>query len=191
MGSLKIIKQGLLTSVQDLGRTGMAYYAIPKSGVMDKESAQLANLIVDNELRLPLIECTMVAPILEFLTDTTIALTGADASWTINGKGVKMGQILFVKKEDILAGKRMANGLRAYIAIKGKLNVQYVYDSASYYLNGGIGGHDGKHFQKGDILTWEDDTSEISFVKVKSNLNNLGKIKIHKGPEYNSLNAME
>ena len=66
MGSFEIIKAGMMTSIQDLGRKGLAYFAIPRSGVMDENAARIALLILNKNEECPLIECTSSAPEIKF-----------------------------------------------------------------------------------------------------------------------------
>lgn len=43
---IKVIKAGLFTTIQDLGRFGYSQFGIPSSGAVDTRSAQLANQFV-------------------------------------------------------------------------------------------------------------------------------------------------
>ena len=47
---IKIISKGLYTTIQDDGRFGYRNIGVPSSGYMDRESAQIANLIIDNPI---------------------------------------------------------------------------------------------------------------------------------------------
>ncbi len=171
-GSLVILKPGLMTSIQDLGRTGLAYYAIPHSGVMDRNAARIALLLLNQSEDHPVIECTSIAPEIKFETDVQIAITGSEFNWTINKVPVVLNSVLNIKAGDTLKGKFAKNGLRGYIAIRGGLHIDKVYDSYATYVNAGIGGHEGRLLKKGDRLYW-DYLSTNDF-----------RIPIHKGPEY-------
>ena len=46
---IKIIKAGLLTTIQDMGRFGYQETGMSVSGVMDTRSASLANILVGND----------------------------------------------------------------------------------------------------------------------------------------------
>ena len=45
---IRIIKAGMMTTVQDLGRTGYQSQGFSVAGVMDVRSFKLANLLLDN-----------------------------------------------------------------------------------------------------------------------------------------------
>ncbi len=178
MPKLEIIKPGLMTSIQDLGRNDLAYFAIPKSGVMDVNAAKIALLLLNLDADSPLIECTSIGPHILFHDDGEIAITGADFNWTLNDKVVRPNVVFEIKKGDLLKSQVAKDGLRGYIAVKGKLNLEKVYDSFSTYTNAKIGGHEGRLLKKGDVLEWENE--EVEKVNYKT-------ILIKPGPEFLSL----
>jgi antagonist of KipI len=155
MPSLTILQPGLLCSIQDIGRKGLAYYAIPTAGVMDQQAAKIALLLLNKSEDSPLIECTAIAPHIRFNDACQIAISGADFSWTLNGKPVVLNNVIDIRVNDILRGKMATNGLRGYIAIRGNLKLDKVYDSYATYANAGMGGYQGRYLQKGDVLEWE------------------------------------
>ena len=53
---IKVISKGLYTTIQDKGRFGYRNIGVPSSGYMDSESAETANLIINNPKDNPLIE---------------------------------------------------------------------------------------------------------------------------------------
>ncbi len=173
---LEIIKPGLMTSIQDLGRKGLAYYAIPHSGAMDSNSARVALLLLNLEEDHPLIECTSVAPHILFHQDTEAVITGANFGWELNGKPLLLNTPFTIEKGDRLTGKQSRNGLRGYIAIREKLDVKAVYESYSTYINAGFGGFKGRLLKRGDKIHWE--TPSTSIAK---------GITLRKGPEYELL----
>ncbi len=126
MPSLEIIKPGLLSSIQDRGRKGLAYYAIPGSGVMDANAAKIALLLLHQPADSPLIECTSIAPHIQFHDATQIAIAGADFSWTLNHTPMQVNTVVAVKPGDVLRGKMARDGFRAYIAIDGRLKLKPV-----------------------------------------------------------------
>jgi antagonist of KipI len=177
--SLEILQAGLMTSVQDMGREGLAYFAVPKSGVMDKNAAKIALLLLNQAENNPLIECTSLPPKIRFNTATKIALTGADFGWKVNEKEVPLNTVLEIKEGDILKGRFAQTGFRGYIAVAGKLEVEEVYNSHSTYTNAKIGGVKGRLLQNGDTISWKSEIYYSSDYQV---------IKIQKGPEFDYLN---
>ena len=84
------LKGGMLTKVQDLGRTGYQSQGFSVSGVMDVRSFKIANLLLDNPENEAVLEFTLMGPSLEFTSETIIAITGGDFQPPVNKKPVKM-----------------------------------------------------------------------------------------------------
>ena len=188
MGSCRIIKPGLLTTVQDLGRKGHRYHAIPQSGVMDRQSAILAHRLLANPPSLPLLECTVNGPTLEFLTPATLVITGAPMQWQLNGKVVPENLAFNVGPGDILKSGFARQGLRSYLAIKGRIESEFHFDSASTYAYAGLGHGHGRALQKGQMLSWTETNHKL---RHQPALHELTKdtISLVKGPEYDYLTA--
>ena len=47
--NIEVIKPGLATTVQDLGRPGYYHLGIPLSGALDQYALRLGNLLVGND----------------------------------------------------------------------------------------------------------------------------------------------
>ncbi len=154
MPSCTFLKSGLFTSLQDMGRPGYGYYAVPVSGVMDRRAAMMAALLLDRDNPL-LIECTGIPPTIRFNQESEIVLTGADFHWTVNGERVLINTLLTVNKDDVLKGKPSRDQFRAYIGIRGEILTDAVLGSRSTDTLSGFGGYQGRPFQDGDVLTWE------------------------------------
>ncbi len=154
LGSLHIEKPGLMTVLQDQGRSGLAFYAIPRGGAMDVTAASLANSILGNETNSAVIECHFIPPTIRFNSEATICLTGANMRWRIDGTKVGRNRTVEVTSGSALTGSAAKDACRAYIAVRGEINTQKTFGSASCYLPGKFGGNDGRPFAAGDRLQW-------------------------------------
>ena len=77
---IRVLKGGMMTTVQDLGRTGYQSQGFSVAGVMDVRSFKIANLLLDNPENEAVLEMTLIGPTLEFTSATIIAITGGDFS---------------------------------------------------------------------------------------------------------------
>ncbi len=152
MGELKVLKGGLLSTLQDRGRIGYQQYGVPVSGAMDDYAYRVGNILVGNSREEASIEVTMMGFAAEFLQGTVIAVTGGDLTPTINGRPVKMWKALSVNPGDKLTFQRVRSGCRSYVAVAGGFDVPKVLGSRATYLRGGFGGFEGRALQKGDLL---------------------------------------
>ncbi|MBK3518583.1 5-oxoprolinase subunit C family protein [Carboxylicivirga marina] len=152
MGKIKILKPGLLSTIQDLGRVGYQQFGMPVSGAMDTHALQMANLLVGNKPSDACIEATLMGPEIEFMTDAQIGLAGALSDVTINNIPVDAFTNHLVKKGDVLKTDIFKQGSRLYIAIAGGFDVPVVMGSQSTYLRGKLGGYGGRALQEGDEI---------------------------------------
>ncbi|NDK57461.1 5-oxoprolinase subunit C family protein [Pontibacter fetidus] len=150
--SIKILKPGLLSTIQDEGRYGYQKDGMVVSGAMDKIALRIANLLVGNAPHSAALEITLLGPQLYFDADHLIAVTGANLSPTIDGQPIKLWRPTLVKKGAILAFGTPVLGCRSYVAIAGGYAVPEVLGSFATYLRAGIGGYKGRALQADDIL---------------------------------------
>lgn len=150
--AIKVLKPGLQTTIQDLGRRGYQDIGVIVSGAMDHYSMKIANLLVGNDQGEAALEMTMTGPTLAFTTDTLIAITGADFTPIIDGRPVKMGRPVAVRADSILTFNQYKSGARAYLAVSGGFDLPEIMGSKSTNLRGQFGGYEGRALIKGDIL---------------------------------------
>lgn len=148
----EVLKPGLLTTIQDLGRYGYQRFGISTAGAMDPYSMKVANLLVGNDLNEGVLEVTMLGPKLKCLNDIVIAICGGNLSPVVNGTAAPLWKSFLVRKGEILSFQAPKNGARAYISISGGFNVPKVLGSKSTYLKAQMGGFNGRELQKGDVL---------------------------------------
>lgn len=150
--AVNVLKPGLSTTVQDLGRPGYYHIGIPTSGGMDMLSLTAANLLVGNPAGAAVLEAVFLGPELEFTQDATVAVTGADLPPKVDGDERAGWTSFAVKKGQVLSFGFLKAGARAYIAISGGIDVPVVLGSRSTYTLGALGGFHGRKLQAGDVL---------------------------------------
>lgn len=150
--AVKVLKPGLSTTVQDLGRPGYYHIGIPLSGAMDRLAAKAANWLVGNKESAAVLEAVFMGPELEFTEDATVAVTGADLPPKVNGEERASWTSFKVKRGQTLAFDFLRKGARAYIAISGGIDVPQVLGSRSTYTLGALGGFKGRKLEAGDRL---------------------------------------
>lgn len=152
LDAFEIIKPGLLTTVQDLGRIGYQRYGVPTSGAMDQAALRVANLLVDNEEGCAGVEATAEGPTLRALLDLVIAIVGADMRPLVDGQPVASGTAIRIRRGQMLELQRARRGLRAYVAVAGGIDVPVILGSRSTCLPAAFGGFQGRTLRQGDRL---------------------------------------
>src|SRR5436305_8837249 len=150
--AIKVVKPGLSTTVQDLGRPGYYHIGIPISGGMDRFALRAANLLVGNDEGAAVLEAAFLGPELEFLSDAVVAVTGAELPPKVNGLERETWTSFAVKKGQVLSFGYLKAGARAYIAISGGIDAPLVLGSRSTYTLGALGGFKGRKLEAGDEL---------------------------------------
>ena len=181
---IKFISKGLYTTIQDDGRFGYRNIGVPSSGYMDRESAQTANLIIDNPVNNPVIEATLIGPTIKFEKSTFICITGSDFNPMLNESRISLYTPVKVNKGDILKINNSSIGSRCYISIKGDIKVDKVLGSKSYYPQIS----DSSIIEKGDEFKFETNNSEPNYKLINQKFELNKNLKVFKGPEFNSLN---
>ena len=162
--SIRVIKPGVLDSLQDMGRYGFQYLGINPTGAMDKFSAQIANALVGNYSHEAVIEMHFPAPVFLFQQPALIALSGADFSASVNGEAVPSNHPIAVTKNCVLQFHEPLHGARSYLAIRDGFKVTQWLNSGSTHLRAKAGGFFGRALQKDDEIYF-DQTITSSFLK--------------------------
>lgn len=149
---IRVLKAGMLTTVQDLGRNGYQSQGFSVAGVMDVRSFKIANLLLDNPENEAVLEFTLIGPTLQFTSDTIIAITGGDFQPTVNGKPVEMYTAVYMKRGDILKFGSARTGSRGYIAFSSYLDIPVVMGSRCTNLKSKIGGYKGRKLKDEDYI---------------------------------------
>ncbi|MDU3111718.1 MAG: allophanate hydrolase subunit 2 family protein, partial [Corynebacterium sp.] len=80
--SIEIIRPGILTTIQDLGRAGQGSLGVSTSGAFDHESAAAANRMVVNEESLAVLECVVGGLEFQVAEGAIISFAGAHGEVT-------------------------------------------------------------------------------------------------------------
>ena len=150
--SITILESGLLSTIQDVGRYGFQKYGVPVSGALDNFALRGANLLVGNEMNAAGIEMTVLGPSIKFNYPALISITGADLSIKLDGEKIDRWSAIQVEADSVLTSDGIQDGMRAYLAINGCINVPMIMGSRSTYIPASLGGYKGRPLMAGDTL---------------------------------------
>jgi biotin-dependent carboxylase-like uncharacterized protein len=154
------VRSGFFTAVQDLGRFGYLKFGVPVSGALDEFSLRVANMLVRNDQGDACLEMTMLGAELEAVHDTQIAVAG-DIAFQINGHEAQAWQTITVKNGDSITFGKVRTGCRAYLAVRGGVDVPMVLGSRSTHARGEIGGMQGRPLKAEDYIEGFDTSHPI------------------------------
>ncbi|MEO6589754.1 MAG: biotin-dependent carboxyltransferase family protein [Pyrinomonadaceae bacterium] len=195
--SLLIKKEGILTTLQDLGRNGFRQFGINPNGAMDQTAARLINILLGNDETEAIIETHFPAPEILFEQDAIFALGGADFGATLNDEPIENWKINFAGNGSVLKFAKKKSGNRCCFSVKGGFKIEKWLGSASTNLTAKIGGFSGRKLEKGDrllISKIQDSKFKIQNLKISSRLlpfySVFPTVRIIKGAEFDNLTAI-
>jgi antagonist of KipI len=160
--TVRVLRPGLLTTVQDRGRHGYQRVGLCPGGAMDPVALALANALVGNPLDEAALEITVIGPELVFEVDTLVAVCGADFDTSF-----PHNRPVLARAGTRFNAGRATRGARAYIAVAGGFAVEPVLGSRSTYLPGQFGGYEGRALKHGDVLPLRDTAAVDRFSALK------------------------
>jgi biotin-dependent carboxylase-like uncharacterized protein len=151
-----VIKAGIATTLQDLGRAGFGASGVPASGALDPLSLKLVNLVAGNASDAAALEMLYSGVALEVRGGAIrVALGGADAtieSHDGGGRELRAWRSALVRPGERLRVGPIRDSAAAYLSIEGAFDVRPVLGSRSTYVRGGLGGWKGRALRSGDVL---------------------------------------
>ena len=143
---ITVVKPGLFTTIQDLGRPGHRAAGVPLSGAADPVSLRLANRLVGNPATAAALEITLLGPDLRFERDAVVALAGAVFP------GMPSAAAVHIRAGETLCLGHASTGCRGYLAVAGGIDVEKVLGSRSTFSPARLGGLRGLPLAAGDAL---------------------------------------
>jgi len=151
--SIRIIKKGLLDTIQDKGRYGYQQLGINPGGVMDIISMRLVNALVGNDENEAVIEMHWPAPIIQFEKDTCFAISGADVvAYVDKVTAVPINRTVLVKAGSQLSFQRKISGARIYLAVQHGFSLKPWLNSNSTHIELN---HGGQHLTTGSVIDYK------------------------------------
>ena len=185
----EVMRAGINTTFQDLGRKNLYHIGIPFSGAMDNRNFILANAIAGNKENIPVIEFAYQGPLLRF--------KGEKVNFNITGNV----SFNLIKKEEQIEGNCYQNytledgdqldilstnkSVYGYLAISGNFDVQFQWNSCSINTKANIGANDGKKIEKDQLIRILDSHSCNSIRKLEYVNSKIENIRVIKGTNFN------
>jgi biotin-dependent carboxylase-like uncharacterized protein len=159
MTTLEILKTGPLALLEDLGRPGLAYLGVTRSGAADRRSHTLANRLVANPRDRATVEVTFGGFSARVRGGSVaIAVTGADADPSVNGLPFGTNSVQHAHDGEVISLGSPRSGLRSYLAVRGGIDAEPTLGSRSHDVMSAIGP---KPLQPGDVLTIGEHTADF------------------------------
>lgn len=151
---MEVLEAGIQTTVQDYpGRYGMRARGFFPAGPMDHFAFRAANLLVGNPRGAAALEVTLGGFALRAQGGGAVAVCGAEAEVTVDGKPLPLWESRQIDGgAELRIGLSTGPGFRLYVAFSGGIDVPPLFNSRSTYTMGALGGFEGRALQSGDQL---------------------------------------
>jgi biotin-dependent carboxylase-like uncharacterized protein len=158
--ALRVLRPGLRTTIQDLGRPGYQRFGISASGALDPVSLGAANALVGNPLGMGALEAAYVGPTLAVeAEEVRLAFVGADATIevlpdmsAVNGQRIAPLRSIRLRRGEVVRVGSLSGGAVLYIAVEGGFDIAPALGSVSTDTRGRFGGWHGRALIAGDQL---------------------------------------
>jgi antagonist of KipI len=150
--ALLVLRPGLLTTIQDLGRWGDQGNGVPVAGPMDVYSHRLANQLVGNSERAAALEITLAGPELQADGDMLCAVAGADFSLAVGGHSIHHTGAFRVQSGSTIRFRERRSGARGTLAVRGGIAVPEILGSRATSVLSRMGPFGGRALLAGDRL---------------------------------------
>ena len=187
--NFEVLRAGINTTYQDLGRNNLYQIGIPFSGAMDKRNYLLANNLVGNKNNTPVIEFAYQGPLLKLNGERTcLAITG-DVNFNILKKNSKIEKgncyqtycLEDGDQIDILSTNKSVYG---YLAASGGFEVELFWNSCSTNTKAKIGANNGEKLKEGDSIKILKSEKTYQLKKLNYFNTKIEQIRVIKGTNY-------
>ena len=153
-----VLRSGINSTFQDLGRNNLYHIGLPFSGAMDRRNYIISNHLVGNKDNEAVIEFAYQGPLLRVENGkVNFAITGdvnfqikKKAKEIINGECYKTYQLNENDEIDIISTNKSVYG---YLAVSGGFDVKKNFGSFSTIVRAGIGANNGNKILEKDKIT--------------------------------------
>ena len=184
----EVLRPGINTTFQDLGRKNLYHIGIPFSGAMDNRNYLISNKLVENTLSSPVLEFAYQGPLLKYHGEKlNFAITG-DVNFKLKSDQDVIDGICYesyIIKDgdeiDILSTNKSVYG---YFSISAEFNIKFQWGSCSVNTKANIGSNNGKKLSVGQKI--QISNIHLNQFKKKINYHNIkiDKIRIIKGTNF-------
>ena len=185
----KVIRPGINSTFQDLGRFGLQHLGIAPSGCMDKLLFFISNKLVGNKVSEGALEFAYQGPLLEHVGESSLVAISGKVNFNIinkNGK-TKIGTpnesfvISNGEKIDILS---TIDSVYGYLSILGGFQLKEIKGSVSTLVRAKIGPNNGDKLNSEDKIFFKKSNLEMKTKKFELNYNENNTIRVMKGLQF-------
>ena len=185
-----IIRPGIHSTLQDLGRNNQYHIGIPFSGSMDKRNYLISNKLLGNKLNECSLEFAYQGPLMKLNFGKVSAVITGNVTFNIIRKNSEIDKGICYQnfilndgdKLDIISTNRSVYG---YLSIKNGFVGEYIWNSCSVNTKAKIGSNNGEKFGVNQKVYLNENKSLSDFRKINFSNSRIEYIRVLKGTNFN------
>jgi len=185
----EIIRPGIHSTLQDLGRNNQYHIGIPFSGSMDKRNYLISNKLLGNKLNEPSLEFAYQGPLMKLHSGKVSGTITGNVTFNIIRKNSKIDEGVCYQtfilndgdKLDIISTNRSVYG---YFSIKNGFKGEYIWESCSVNTKAKIGPNNGEKFQINQKIYINKNESLSEYKKINYLNSKIEYIRVLKGTNF-------
>ena len=185
-----VLRAGINTTYQDLGRNNLYHIGIPFSGAMDNRNYLIANLLLGNKENTPVIEFAYQGPLLKFNGEKVYFVITGEVNFNILRKGSKIesGKCYHTyilengEQIDILSTNKSVYG---YLSVKEGFDAELFWNSCSINTKAKIGPNDGEKIKENDQISVSSKVQKFNIRKLNYINSKIEYLRVIKATNYN------
>tara|TARA_Y100000590_G_scaffold37219_1_gene40133 strand:+ start:622 stop:1545 length:924 start_codon:yes stop_codon:yes gene_type:complete len=182
----KVLRPGINSTFQDLGRFGLQHLGIVASGCMDKSLFSISNKLVGNKVSEGALEFAYQGPLLELVGESALIAVSGKVNFNITRKNgdTKQGisnESFVVSNGDKIDILSTRNSVYGYLSIFGGFKLKEIKESFSTLVKAKIGPNNGDKLKSEDKIFFNKSKSTDKTKKIQLNFDEDNKIRVMKG----------
>ena len=185
----KVLRPGINSTFQDLGRFGLQHFGIAASGCMDKSLFVITNKLVENKISEGALEFAYQGPLLELVGETSLATVSGKVNYNIiNKKGeIKQGicnESFIVSNGDKIDILSTINSVYGYFSISGGFKLKETQGSVSTLVRAKIGPNNGDKLKIDEKIFFNKPNIDLKTKKFEFEFDNENTIRVMQGLQF-------
>ena len=185
----KVLRPGINSTFQDLGRFGLQHLGIVASGCMDRLLFCNSNKLVGNNLSEGALEFAYQGPLLELSGEKVLVGVSGNVNFNIQKKSGELiqgtpNESFIVSNGDKIDILSTINSVYGYFSIFGGFNLKEIKGSSSTLVKAKIGPNSGNKLKIEDKIFYKKSYIKEKTKKIKFIIHNDNIIRVMKGLQF-------
>ena len=185
----KILRPGINSTFQDLGRFGLQHLGIAPSGCMDRSLFSLANKLVGNKVSEGALEFAYQGPLLELVGESAFVAVSGKVNFNIINKNneIKQGvpnESFILSNGDKIDILSTINSVYGYLSIFGGFKLDETKGSIATLVRAKIGPNNGDKLKIDEKIFFNKSNTDLKIKKFEFNFDSDNIIRVMQGLQF-------